>query len=117
MFAQARIAHNFQGGSVRQDRVWKEGVLNRVPYWLFQDEDIYKAEQERIYRGPTWTFLCLEAEIAKPGDYRTVALGDMPVIVVRDDGDRIHAFENRCVHRGALLAYDDGGNTRDFTCA
>lgn len=98
------------------ERVWDEGVYTRVPYWVFQDEDIYGTEQERIYRGPTWTFLCLEAEIPRPGDYRTVSIGDMPVIVVRDVDGAIHAFENRCVHRGALLAYDDGGNASAFTC-
>ncbi|HEX7055114.1 MAG TPA: Rieske 2Fe-2S domain-containing protein [Burkholderiales bacterium] len=96
---------------------WAEGVVTRVPYWVFQDEDVYRAEQERIYRGPVWSFLCLEAELPRPGDYRTVSLGDMPVIAVRDDDGEVHAFENRCVHRGALLAYDDGGNARDFTCA
>ena len=100
-----------------KDLGWPEGVVTRVPYRVFQDEEVYAAEQERIYRGPVWTFLCLEAEIARPGDYRTVSLGDMPVIVVRDDDGSIRAFENRCVHRGALLAYDDGGNARDFTCA
>lgn len=100
-----------------KDLGWPEGVVTRVPYRVFQDEEVYTAEQERIYRGPVWTFLCLEAEIAQPGDYRTVSLGDMPVIVVRDDDGSIRAFENRCVHRGALLAYDDGGNARDFTCA
>jgi phenylpropionate dioxygenase-like ring-hydroxylating dioxygenase large terminal subunit len=98
------------------ERTWQPGVYTRVPYWVFRDADVYEREQERIYRGATWTFLCLEAEISKPGDYRTVSLGDMPVIVVRDDDGAIHAFENRCVHRGALLAYDDGGNAASFTC-
>jgi phenylpropionate dioxygenase-like ring-hydroxylating dioxygenase large terminal subunit len=110
-----RIAHN-RRSALQGNRVWKEGVLTRVPYWLFEDQDIYRAEQERIYRGPTWTFLCLEAEIRNPGDYRTVSIGDMPVVVVRDDLDAIHAFENRCVHRGALIAYEDGGNAKTFTC-
>jgi phenylpropionate dioxygenase-like ring-hydroxylating dioxygenase large terminal subunit len=101
---------------LQSKRIWKEDVISRVPYWLYQDEDIYCTEQERIYRGPTWTFLCLEVEIPKPGDYRTVSIGEMPVVVCRDEGDAIHAFENRCVHRGALIAYDDGGNTSRFTC-
>ena len=33
----------------------------------------------------------------------------MPVIVVRGADGEIHAFENRCAHRGALIALDDSG--------
>jgi len=40
-------------------------------------------EQRRIFEGPTWSFLCLAADIPAPGDYRTTYLGRMPAIVVR----------------------------------
>ena len=40
----------------------------------------------------------------------------MPVMVARDFDDEIYAFENRCAHRGALIALDGGGHARDFTC-
>ena len=63
-----------------------------------------------------WNYLCLEAEVAKPGDYRTTFVGTMPVVVARDFDDEIYAFENRCAHRGALIALDSGGSARDFTC-
>jgi phenylpropionate dioxygenase-like ring-hydroxylating dioxygenase large terminal subunit len=95
---------------------WPAGVLTRVPNWIYQSADIYAAEQENIFRGAAWTFLCLEIDIPRRGDYRTAALGDMPVIVVREDNRAIRAFENRCAHRGALLAFDDGGTVEDFTC-
>jgi phenylpropionate dioxygenase-like ring-hydroxylating dioxygenase large terminal subunit len=36
--------------------------------------------------------------------------------VARDFDDEIYAFENRCAHRGALIALDSGGKARDFTC-
>ena len=52
----------------------------------------------------------------KPGDYRVTFVGSMPVIVARDFDDEIYAFENRCAHRGALIALDHGGHARDFTC-
>ena len=54
--------------------------------------------------------------MAKPGDYRVTFVGSMPVIVARDFDDEIYAFENRCAHRGALIALDSGGHARDFTC-
>jgi len=96
-------------------RSWEAG-LTRVPYWLYRDRDVYDTEQKRVFRGPTWNYLCLEAEIAEPGAYRTTFVGDMPVIVARDEDGELQAFENRCAHRGALIALDDGGKTRDFAC-
>jgi anthranilate 1,2-dioxygenase large subunit/terephthalate 1,2-dioxygenase oxygenase component alpha subunit len=97
-------------------RRWEANVLTRVPNWIYQDPEIYAVEQQRIFQGPVWTFLCLAIELPRPGDFRTASLGDMPVIVARDDDGEIYAFENRCVHRGALLSFDDGGHVDDFTC-
>ncbi|HEX4247826.1 MAG TPA: Rieske 2Fe-2S domain-containing protein [Pseudonocardia sp.] len=94
---------------------WPEG-LTRVPYWVFQREDVYAAEQQRLFRGPHWNFLCLEAELAEPGRYRTTWLGDTPVIVSRGRDGELYAFENRCAHRGALIALEDRGCAMEFTC-
>jgi anthranilate 1,2-dioxygenase large subunit len=94
---------------------WPEG-LTRVPYWVFQREDVYAAEQENLFRGPHWNYLCLEAEVASPGQFRASFLGDTPVVVSRDHDGELYAFENRCAHRGALLALDDRGTAKDFTC-
>ena len=99
-----------------QPMEWPEGALTRIPYWIYQSPEIYALEQQRLFEGPVWNFLCLEAEVQKPGDYRVTFVGSMPVIVARDFDDEIYAFENRCAHRGALIALDSGGHARDFTC-
>jgi phenylpropionate dioxygenase-like ring-hydroxylating dioxygenase large terminal subunit len=97
-------------------RCWPaEGVV-RVPYWVYSDRDLYAAEQERIFRGPTWSFLCLEAELPKPNMFRLSDLGDMPIVVTRDGDGVLHAFENRCAHRGSLLCINDSGEARSITC-
>ena len=64
-------------------RTWPE-TLARVPYWVYQDADNYQQELRRIFEGAVWNFVCLEADLARPGDYRTNFVGEMPVIVVRD---------------------------------
>jgi anthranilate 1,2-dioxygenase large subunit len=95
---------------------WPEEGLTRVPYRLFQDPQLYAAEQRALFRGPLWNFLCLAVEVANPGDFCATAVGDTPVVVTRDaDGD-IYAFENRCAHRGALITLEQRGNAKDFTC-
>jgi anthranilate 1,2-dioxygenase large subunit len=98
------------------DLRWPEAGLTRVPYWAYQRAEVLALEQERIFRGPAWHYLCLEAEIAAPGDWRTTSVGDMPVVVARDLDGSLHGFENRCAHRGALIALEDGGNAKDLTC-
>jgi len=94
---------------------WGEDT-SEIPYWVYQNEDVRRLEQEKIYQGPAWNYLCLEAEIPRAGDYRTTFIGEMPVVVARGDDGEIYAFENRCSHRGALIALEDGGNAKDFTC-
>lgn len=96
-------------------RVWADG-LSRVPFWVYQDPGVLEQEQGRLFEGAVWNFLCLEGEIPEPGDWRATHVGRMPVVVVRT-GDGIAAFENRCVHRGALICFDEAGKgAKDFTC-
>ncbi len=90
--------------------------VTRIPYGLFQSPEVYSREQEALYRGRTWNYLCLEEEIPEIGDYVSTRVGDVPVIVVRAEDGFIYAFENRCAHRGALLALDSRGNAKNFTC-
>jgi phenylpropionate dioxygenase-like ring-hydroxylating dioxygenase large terminal subunit len=97
-------------------RAWPEEGLTRVPYWIYADRDLFAREQERIFRGVTWNFLCLEAELPRPNTFRTSSLGDMPIVVTRDDGGEIHAFENRCAHRGSLLCLTERGDAKKIVC-
>ena len=96
---------------------WPEDSLARVPYWVYQDAANHEREMRRLFEGATWNFVCLEADIPNRGDYRTNQVGALPVIVVRGPDGEINCFENRCSHRGALIAFDDGGNVQNtFKC-
>jgi anthranilate 1,2-dioxygenase large subunit len=99
-----------------EPRAWTEQGVTRVPYWVFQDADVYAAEQRRLFHGPLWHFLCLATELPGVGDFCTAFVGDTPVIVIRDADGELYAFENRCAHRGALIALEARGNARDFSC-
>jgi anthranilate 1,2-dioxygenase large subunit len=96
---------------------WPRADYSKVPFWLYHDAAIYEREQERIFRGPTWSFLGLEAEIPKPGDWRTTWVGDGPVVFNRDRKGEVRAFVNRCVHRGAAVCRGERGNgAKVHTC-
>lgn len=96
--------------------LWREGNYTRVPFDIYQNPDIYRLEQERLYHGPVWNYLCLDAELPEPGSYRTTFVGETPVIMVRDRDGEIYGFENRCVHRGALIALERSGTAKNFQC-
>jgi anthranilate 1,2-dioxygenase large subunit/terephthalate 1,2-dioxygenase oxygenase component alpha subunit len=97
-------------------RAWPGDTLARVPYWVYQDPENYQAELRRIFEGSVWNYVCLESDIENPGEFRTTFVGEMPVIVVRGEHGEIHAFENRCAHRGALIALEDAGTAKRFQC-
>ena len=95
---------------------WPEG-LTRVPFWVFQRDDIYAREQKQLFQGAAWSYLCLEADLPAPGDWRATFVGDAPVVVARNEKGEIHAFENRCAHRGSLICLDEKGKgAKGFSC-
>jgi anthranilate 1,2-dioxygenase large subunit len=40
---------------------------SRIPYNVYNSRELYDLEQERIFRGPVWNFIALEAEIRRAG--------------------------------------------------
>jgi phenylpropionate dioxygenase-like ring-hydroxylating dioxygenase large terminal subunit len=98
------------------ERTWPSEGATRVPYWVYQDADLYRDEQARIWRGDTWSYLCLEAELPEPKSFVTTFVGDMPVVVTRDARGELHAWENRCAHRGALVCMQPRGSAERFSC-
>ena len=95
---------------------WPGGNMGHVPFGVFVDPEVYQQEQEQVFRGRTWNYLCLEAEVPKPGDFRTCFVGDTPVVVTRDEQGGLHAFVNRCIHRGATVRRETRGNAKDHVC-
>ncbi|OTP67856.1 Ortho-halobenzoate 1,2-dioxygenase alpha-ISP protein OhbB [Caballeronia sordidicola] len=89
---------------------------SRVPFKVFSSQAVYNREQERIYRGPTWNFVALEAESLKPGDFKSTFVGDTPVVVTRSDDWMLAAWVNRCAHRGASVCRKSRGNASSHTC-
>ena len=98
------------------DIEWPEAGVSRVPFRLFSDPAIYAAEQKRFFRGPIWNFLCLEIEVPNPGDWRLAVVGEIPVVVTRDENGDVHALVNRCAHKGALVCLQQRGNAKALTC-
>jgi phenylpropionate dioxygenase-like ring-hydroxylating dioxygenase large terminal subunit len=95
---------------------WPAEGVTRVPYQVFFDPAIYELEQEKLFRGPVWNYAALEAELPNPGDFKATFVGDTPIVVTRDQEGVLHAFVNRCAHRGALVCRELRGNRATHVC-
>jgi anthranilate 1,2-dioxygenase large subunit len=89
---------------------------SRVPYAVFSSPEVYALEQERIFRGPFWSFLGLEAEIPNPGDFKRSYIGETPVVMTRAEDGSLAAWVNRCAHRGTEVCRLPRGNAMTHTC-
>ena len=99
-----------------QARTWPEEGYTRAPYWAYTDPDIYIQEQARIFRGPVWNYVGLEAEVPNPGDYKTTFIGDTPVVMTRAEDGSLHAVVNRCAHRGNMVCREPFGSAKRLYC-
>lgn len=95
---------------------WPNADYTRTPYRVFTDEAIHDREMDRIFKGSTWNYLALEAEIPEAGSYKTVQIGNTPVVVSRNPQGEVKAFVNRCAHRGATVVRQEFGKADNHAC-
>jgi salicylate 5-hydroxylase large subunit len=98
------------------ERVWPAAGVSRVPFWVYSDEQIYQRELKRLFYGPHWCYVALEAEIPNAGDFKRTVVGEKPVVVVRTEDGGVSVVENRCSHRGVKFCQHDFGTAKEFTC-
>jgi anthranilate 1,2-dioxygenase large subunit len=89
---------------------------SRIPYELYSSPAIYELEEERIFRGPTWSFVALEAELPNAYDFKSTFVGATPVVVTRNEDHSLSAWVNRCAHRGGTVCREARGNSRTHVC-
>ena len=82
---------------------------------MYTGDEIFREELDNIFKK-VWTLVCHESEVAEPGDFRTMDLADVPILITRSEDGRIRTFQNTCSHRGATLVEDPSGNALGFTC-
>ena len=99
-----------------QQYAWPDDDLTIIPDWVYTDAAIYAREVERIFHGPTWNYVVLEAEIPNAGDFIRSHVGPTPIVVARADDGSINAFENRCMHRAAEFCRELSGTAKEFIC-
>ncbi len=97
-------------------RQWPAEGFTRAPYWVYSDPDIYAQEQLKIFRGKTWNYLGLEAEVPHAGAYKTTYIGETSVLLTRAEDGSLHALVNRCAHRGNMVCREAFGTVKKLNC-
>jgi phenylpropionate dioxygenase-like ring-hydroxylating dioxygenase large terminal subunit len=111
---QPLIQHSRAEGS--NFKPWPKEGFTRAPYWVYSDAGIYAQEQAKIFRGKTWNYLGLEAEVPEPGSFKTTYIGETSVLLTRAEDGSLHALVNRCSHRGNMVCREAFGKTQKLNC-
>jgi glycine betaine catabolism A len=59
-----------------------------------------------------WVYAARAQELPDPRSFKTLAIGDQKILLVRDEAGSLRAFHNTCRHRGALLCTESAGSLR-----
>ena len=80
----------------------------------YSDPRQYSAEVEQIFR-PAWHFVATRAELPADGDFLTLELLGVPLLI-RNFGGKFVAFKNVCPHRHCMLTCEPRGNSPTLRC-
>jgi choline monooxygenase len=85
-------------------------MTETLPYRWYTDPDVLAQERARVFAS-AWQYAGHSGELAEPGSYLTLQVGDVPLVVIRDREGTLRAFVNVCRHRGAEVVTGRGSCT------
>ena len=100
---------------IKPELVWLADI-NDIPTEVFTRQDIFERELELFFYGPYWHPVAHEAEVPNPGDFKTIDLGRVPLLISRGEDGKVRVFLNICTHRGTQLATESMGTKKLFEC-
>lgn len=86
-----------------------------LPAAWYTDEAIFTRERARIFHR-TWQYVGMIEQVARPGDFFTCTIGNVPIVVTRDEAGELQAFINVCRHRGSELVLQACGSRKTLQC-
>ena len=85
-----------------------------LPAACYHDQSVLEAEKRAIFHQQ-WIGLGRADRFSEAGQYETLQVADVPLILILDRDLTLHAFNNACRHRGARLL-EGQGKTRSIRC-
>ena len=86
-----------------------------IPAKNYTDPVRWSHEIEHIFKRLP-LMLGFSIELPNPGDFKTIKVVGLPVLITRDRDGTARAFLNVCTHRGAPVTEAESGNAGRFTC-
>ena len=71
----------------------------------YTDPSVLNTEIENVFRR-SWVVAAPCWRLRDPGDVATLKEAGVDVVLTRDHTNTLHAFQNRCPHRGSRLVGD-----------
>lgn len=82
-----------------------------LPGWCYTDSGFYEQCRERIF-SRSWQIVGSAEDVRTPGQVSPVSFLpgclDEPILLTRDDKDKLHCLSNACTHRGGLVCETPG---------
>jgi len=85
-----------------------------LPATAYHSQAILDEEITRLFHNH-WIGLGRADRFNQPGQFETVDITGVPVLLINDRDGKLHAFNNACRHRGARLL-DGKGSCRTIRC-
>jgi choline monooxygenase len=85
-----------------------------IPAGWYTGPEVLARERASVF-ARTWQLAGRAEQVERPGQFFTTNVGGEPVVVVRDEGERLRAFSNVCRHRAGPVAEGEG-RRRSFRC-
>ncbi|MCK9467871.1 MAG: Rieske 2Fe-2S domain-containing protein [Porticoccaceae bacterium] len=86
-----------------------------LPAERWYSREFYDSEIKHVWPR-TWQLVCVEEELAQPGDYVVYDIVHWSFIVVRRSDGTLGAYYNSCMHRATRLCDAAAGHATEFRC-
>ena len=102
-------------GHVENGTTDQAADILKVPTSDYTSNERWSSEMENIFQTLP-LMLALSIEMPNPGDYKSIEVTGIPILMTRDKNNNVNAFRNVCSHRGAIIAQEGIGNRSRFSC-
>jgi len=102
-------------GHVENGTTDQAADILKVPTSDYTSNERWSVEMENIFQTLP-LMLALSIEMPNPGDYKSIEVTGIPILITRDKNNNVNAFRNVCSHRGAIIAQEGIGNRSRFSC-
>ena len=76
---------------------------------VYIDPELFDIEMARLWRS-AWIYLGHDSQVPNAGDFYTVTIAGLPLLMLRGSDGKVRALINRCAHKGAKILGAGSGN-------